>query len=71
MKQSRYRIALAIMGAVAFFALLGWAGRLDYNEQVILHMSQDDYDTIVQRLSFHGHQPSDNEIVQYYTTHFK
>lgn len=71
MKKIRLQLALAILGITALFAILGWAGRRDFNDQVLLHMSQEDYDSIVTTLSFHGHQPSDNDIVQYYIKNYQ
>lgn len=71
MKKIRLQLALAILGIVALFAILGWAGRRDFNDQVLLHMSQEDYDSIVTTLSFHGQQPSDNDIVQYYIKNYQ
>lgn len=71
MNKYRLTIVISVLGTVFFFALLGWAGRVDYNEQVLLHMSQEDYDSIVQRLSFHGNCPSDDDIVKYYDAHYR
>lgn len=71
MKKIRLQLALAILGITALFAILGWAGRRDFNDQVLLHMSQEDYDSIVTTLSFHGRQPSDNDIVQYYIKNYQ
>jgi hypothetical protein len=70
MKQLYAKTALAVVIGIAGILLLGWAGRVDYNEQVLLHMSQEDYDTIVSRLSFHGQKPSDGDIVDFYRKHF-
>lgn len=56
-------IALACVGIVGFFLLLGLAGRADYKDQVILRMSQEEYDAIKQDLTqVNGCEPSEYEI---------
>ena len=55
------------LAAVALFFAIGFAGKCDYNEQVILHMSQGEYDSIVSKYeSEHGKKPSENQIVKMY-----
>ena len=61
---------MAILAIVGFFAILGLAGRQDYIEYVILHMSEEEYDTICQKLTAEtGSHPSDGDIVDYYIEH--
>lgn len=63
MTKFKRTLILAAAGMVAFFMLLGWAGDYDYCEQVILHMSQHDYDSVKHQLTIlNGHEPSDREI---------
>lgn len=67
----RTKLILAILAIVGFFALLGMAGRQDYVESVILHMSQADYDNICQKLTAEtGSHPSDADIADYYVEHY-
>lgn len=57
-------------GIVAFFCLMGWAGDYDYCEQVILHMSQEQYDSVKNLLTeMHGDTPSDREIAHWFVDH--
>lgn len=65
------KFIMACLAIVGFFALLGWAGRQDHIEYVILHMSQADYDTICERLTSEtGQHPSDADIADYYIDHY-
>lgn len=60
-------ILMAVMPVVAFFILLGWAGDYDYCEQVILHMSQEQYDTVKSLLTErNGREPSEREIAHWW-----
>lgn len=55
---------------VAFFCLMGWMGDYDYCEQVILHMSQEQYDSVKNILTEqNGNTPSDREIAHWWTEH--
>ena len=55
---------------VAFFCLLGWIGDYDYCEQVILHMSQEQYDSVKNHLTErNGSEPSDREIAHWWEDH--
>ena len=55
---------------MAFLALLGWAGDMDYTDQVILRMSYEEYDTIKAKLTTqYGHEPSDREIAHWWQEH--
>ena len=55
---------------VAFFALLGWIGDYDYCEQVILHMSQEQYDSVKNLLTERdGQAPSDKDIAHWWEEH--
>lgn len=65
------RSVLAASGCiVVFFALLGWVGDYDYCEQVILHMSQEQYDSVKNMLTERdGQTPSDKEIAHWWADH--
>lgn len=52
----------------AMFMLLGIAGRMDYTEEVIYHMSQSAYDEIKDTL---GEGASEYEIARYYNKEYK
>lgn len=57
---------------LAGFLLLGWAGDYDYCEQVILHMSQEQYDSVKSHLTQqNGSKPSDREIAHWWADHHK
>ena len=63
---------VASLGIIAFFILLGFVGHQDHVEYVILHMSQEEYDTISQRLTDEtGTHPSDSDIADYWLEHQK
>ena len=65
------RTALAVTCAiVAFFVLLGWTGDYDYCEQVILHMAQEQYDSVKNLLTdANGDEPTDREIAHWWAEH--
>lgn len=63
----KQKLIMAIAAVVAFFMLLGWVGGYDHAEQVILQMSQEEYDNICAKLTEqNGSHPSDREIADYY-----
>ena len=59
---------LAGIGAViGFFMLLGIGGDIDYTDQCILQMTEEEYDTIRQELTrLHGSAPSERDIAHYW-----
>ena len=65
------RSVLAASGCiVVFFVLWGWIGDYDYCEQVILHMSQEQYDSVKNLLTERdGQTPSDKEIAHWWADH--
>ncbi len=68
-KFQRTIIACSV-GMVAFFAVLGWAGDIEFTEQVILRMSQEQYDSVKSHLTKeHGHSPSDSDIAHWWIEH--
>lgn len=70
MKHIYLKLAAAICCIVAFFAMLGYAGDYDYCEQVILRMSQEDYDSTKSHLiQLKGKAPSEREIAHWWTEH--
>ena len=65
--EMKAKLALALLAVVAFFAVLGWAGDVDYTDQIILSMSQEQYDSIRDHLKAKtGSTPSEREIARYY-----
>lgn len=69
MKQTRkQRRALTAIAIIAVVFLLGIAGRADYTEEVIYHMSQSAYDEIKDTL---GEGASEYEIARYYQKNYK
>lgn len=66
------KVILSILGVIAFVFLLGLAGNVDWTEQVILHMTQEQYDTVKQHLTHHnGSEPSEYEIARWWAAHHK
>lgn len=65
-------VLVASVGIIAFFVLWGWIGDYDYCEQVILHMSQEQYDSVKNLLTERdGQAPSDKEIAHWWADHQK
>lgn len=63
-------VLVASVGIIAFFVLWGWIGDYDYCEQVILHMSQEQYDSVKNLLTErNGQTPSDKEIAHWWADH--
>ena len=63
-------VLVASVGIIAFFVLWGWIGDYDYCEQVILHMSQEQYDSVKNLLTErNGQAPSDKEIAHWWADH--
>lgn len=54
------------LGAAFVVAMLAWAGRADYNEEVLAAMPRAAYEAIVQRL---GEEATETEIVDEYMQH--
>lgn len=70
MKQYRLQFLAACLASIAFFFLLGWAGDFDFCDQVILRMSQEEYDYVKDTLTkTNGKQPSDREIAHWWSDH--
>lgn len=63
-------LAAAALGIIVFTAILGWIGDYDYCEQVILHMSQEQYDSVKNHLTRqNGQRPSDRDIAHWWVEH--
>ena len=66
------KVILSILGAITFVFLIGLAGNVDWTEQVILHMTQEQYDTVKQHLTnYNGDEPSEYEIARWWAEHHK
>ena len=68
---SRLQVIFLSLFVVGFVFVLGWAGDMDYCDQIIQKMSQEDYDHVKATLTItKGHEPSDREIVHYWQDHY-
>ena len=64
----RQRKALTAIAIIAVVLLLGIAGRVDYTDTVILHMTQSTYDEIKDTL---GEGASEYDIAKYYKKNYR
>ncbi len=63
MNKYYHTVLLTVVGIVGFLMILGWAGNVDYTDQIILKMSQEEYDAIKSHLTqLNGSEPSEYEI---------
>lgn len=70
MRQYRLQLLAACLCTIGFFMLLGWAGDIDFCDQVILGMSQEQYDYVKDTLTKrNGSRPSDREIAHWWADH--
>lgn len=54
----------------AFVVLLGWAGDMDFCDQTILRMTQEEYDFVKDSLTkLTGKQPSERDIAHWWADH--
>lgn len=56
----------SILAVVAFLFILGYVGRKDMVNEVIYTMPSETYHDIKDSLTFHGEEPSDAEIAEFY-----
>lgn len=67
MEKYRLQLLVACMSVVGFFVILGWAGDIDYCDQIILKMTQEQYDYVKDTLrKKNGSSPSDREIAHWW-----
>ena len=72
MKHYWKEILAGLVGIMAFVVVLGVMGDLDYCEQVILRMSQEEYDWVKDSLTkLNGDKPSEREIAHWWEEHHK
>ncbi len=70
MKKYIRSIAIASCGVILFFLLWGWIGDYEYCEQVIYHMTQEQYDSVKSYLAEqNGSEPSEREIAHWWADH--
>ena len=70
MKNQGLKLTCACMAVVAFFIILGWTGDYDYCEQIILHMSQEEYDKVKNHLTeLNGERPTERQIAHWWADH--
>lgn len=67
MNNLKQQLVAAALATTAFVAVLGWAGDVDFTDQVILSMSQEEYDNVKSHLtSKNGRNPSESEIAHWW-----
>ena len=72
MRQWKIQLTVTVGSIIAFLMLMGWAGDIDYTDQIILRMTQEEYDSVRQRLSQDtGSEPSEREIAHWWAEHNK
>ena len=70
MKHLYLKLSGAICVGIMFFAILGVVGDYDYCEQIILHMTQEQYDSVKSHLYQElGKQPSERQIAHWWAEH--
>ena len=70
MKHFWLRFAAGVMLIFGFIFLLAWAGDYDWADQVILRMSQEQYDSVKKTLiELNGCEPSQREIAHWWDEH--
>jgi len=70
MRQWKIQLTVTVGSIIAFLMLIGWAGDIDYTDQIILRMSQEEYDIVRQRLAKDtGSEPSEREIARWWAEH--
>lgn len=62
---------VASLGIIGFVVVVGYAGDIDWCEQVILRMSQEEYDSVRTLLTEqnNGHEPSERDIAHWWDEH--
>lgn len=72
MKDFRLKLIACCCLIIGFIAVLGYAGDIDFTEQVILSMTQEEYDSVRDRLTQEtGEEPSEREIAHWWIEHSK
>ena len=70
MNKLRLQFAAACLACIAFNGLLCIGSEFDFCEQVILHMSQEEYDHVKDTLTkINGSSPSDRQIAHWWADH--
>lgn len=70
MKDLKLNMLLGAAGLLLLFALLGVLGEMDWCDQVILRMSQQEYAWVKERLTEEkGGEPSEREIAHWWAEH--
>lgn len=70
-RENRLQLLAAFALCIGFVLLLGWAGDIDFCDQVILGMSQEEYDYVKDTLTKAngGERPSTREIAHWWADH--
>lgn len=70
MKKLRLQLLAAFLFTLGLFYVLGVAGDFDFCDQVILSMSQEEYDYVKDSLTkLNGKSPSEREIAHWWHDH--
>ena len=70
MKHYGLKIIAALCCIMAGLVIMGVLGDMDYCEQVILRMSQEEYDWVKDSLTkLNGDKPSEREIAHWWAEH--
>lgn len=70
MKNYGLQLLAACLCSIGVFLILGWAGDFDFCDQVILRMSQEEYDYVKDSLTkLNGTEPSEREIAHWWADH--
>ncbi len=66
----KVKLFFAFAAIVGMITILGIVGNVDYADQVILSMSQEEYDSVRNHLTAeNGEEPSEIEIAKYFMEH--
>lgn len=70
MKDLKLKLVVAGVLVMAFFGMLGVVGDYDWSEQVVLHMSYEEYDWVKDTLTkLKGSEPSERDIAHWWAEH--
>ncbi len=70
MKEYRLQLLAAFLAVIGLYAIMGLAGDIDFCDQVILRMSQEQYDYAKDTLTKqNGSTPSEREIAHWWYDH--
>ncbi len=70
-QKSKIKLAGCIALIIGVTCILGWAGDIDFCDQIILSMTQEEYDSVKTLLTNDngGNEPSEREIAHWWAEH--